>query len=160
MILFHPVVQHLFSSCEFRWSWKYQGTRGFVSVHSWCARLLPWRCDCHHIQQPDWSSCRKVGPGWFSDEHFHTQVPASWGCWPYLSDIITGRWRDPNSQGTTTPSQTWACTDLPHWDQDLRGDPLSHHETSHLSLFLCRATSFISYLHLNHSTLKSWRCAI
>lgn len=130
----------------FRWSWKHQDFRGFIPVHSWCARLLPWRCHRHHLQQPDRSPCREgglhlfkatlhkplseilsftVGPGWFSDEHIHPQVPASWRCGPHLSDIIIGCWGDPNSAGTTTTGQTWACTDLSHWDQNLKRDPLS-----------------------------------
>lgn len=60
-----------------------------------------------------------VSTRWFSDEHFHTQVPTTWRCGPHLCDIITGCRRDLDGQGTTAPGQTWPCTDLPHRDKDL-----------------------------------------
>lgn len=91
-----------------------------------------------------------VGPGWFSDEHFYTQVPNTWGRGPHLSDIITGRRGDSNSQGAASPGQTRARTDLPLRDQDLERDPLSHHKP--LTLLCFYATSCISCLHSNHST--------
>lgn len=47
-----------------------------------------------------------VGPGWFGDEHVHTQVPATGGCGPHHCDIITGRRGDPDSQGAPAPCQT------------------------------------------------------
>lgn len=86
-----------------------------------------------------------VSPGWFCDEHFHTQVPATRGCGPHFCDIITGRWGHPYSQGTETPCQTWARTDLPHRDQDLERDLLIKNHSS----FLCFYAS--SCLYLNHT---------
>lgn len=70
--------------------------------------------------------CPTVSPGRFGDEHFHSQVPATRGRGPHLRDIVSGRRGDADSQGTATPCQTRARTDLPHGDQDIERDLLSH----------------------------------
>ena len=102
-----------------------------------------------------------AGPGRFGDEHFHTQVSTTWGRGPHLGDIITGRRGDPNSQGTATPGQTRARTDLPHGDQDLERDAPSHHKPLTTFFFLWfYVTSSISCLHRSHSTLNTQKSAV
>lgn len=70
-----PLISNVSSSCgRFRCSWKHQDSWGFIPVHGRCPRLLPWRCHCHHLQQPDWSSCRKGGQPWILNGYISSSV--------------------------------------------------------------------------------------
>lgn len=115
---------------------------------SWFASILEVLKQCsqtHHFLTVILSLT--AGTGWLRDEHLHAQVSATGGRGPHLSDVISGCRGDPHSQGTATPGQTRARTDLPHGDQDLKGGGCTFSsQTSHLLVFLCYFLSFLSSL--------------